>query len=310
MNFTALDQASDRMIDLEIKNVGPEPARFLRGNFPPEVTWQLQDRVIAPGQSTFIRIKFTPRKKGSYREFAKFWYTTDQEPTVVRLKADVEYVERGADPACPDFSTRPTGGVERSGCLIRVVDARTGAPLRKARLRVIQNGLVDRTFETDREGEVEKDFPVAYYMLVADHEGYYSNDVSDYINKRNNYFVIPLEPRELAIEENQTLEGIKVIEAVPEEMDVTEEISIRIDFSTEEDEVEPVEVPEPQIVDTSSELPESKFAQNNVIFLVDVSHSMAQKGKMDILKASMLELTQILRGIDRMALITYASKPE
>jgi Ca-activated chloride channel family protein len=52
------------------------------------------------------------------------------------------------------------------------------------------------------------------------------------------------------------------------------------------------------------------YAKNNVVFLIDVSQSMAQKGKLELLKASMLRLTEALRDVDQVAIITYASQTD
>jgi Ca-activated chloride channel family protein len=52
---------------------------------------------------------------------------------------------------------------------------------------------------------------------------------------------------------------------------------------------------------------ESFYRRNNVVFLIDVSQSMAGMGKMDLLKASMSELVDELREIDNVSVVTYAS---
>ena len=55
-------------------------------------------------------------------------------------------------------------------------------------------------------------------------------------------------------------------------------------------------------------LPIDDYAANNVLFLIDVSSSMAKENKIELLKASLKSLTAALRDIDRVAIIAYNQK--
>lgn len=52
----------------------------------------------------------------------------------------------------------------------------------------------------------------------------------------------------------------------------------------------------------------SNYKANNIVFLIDVSKSMEDAGKMTLLKESMKRLTDVLREIDKVTLIVYSSK--
>lgn len=54
-------------------------------------------------------------------------------------------------------------------------------------------------------------------------------------------------------------------------------------------------------------LPQSKYAPNNIVFLIDISGSMKKPDKLPLLKISMKNLTQALRGIDRISVIVYST---
>ena len=73
-----------------------------------------------------------------------------------------------------------------------------------------------------------------------------------------------------------------------------------------EDTVEEIVI-EPEDTISTKELPVDLYAPNNVVFLIDVSVSMKQEGRLDLLKASMIELLNGLRPIDKLAIVTYAS---
>ena len=51
---------------------------------------------------------------------------------------------------------------------------------------------------------------------------------------------------------------------------------------------------------------ENYFA-NNIVFLLDISTSMKYNGKLELLKASMLELVQLIRPIDKVTIVGYSS---
>lgn len=52
-----------------------------------------------------------------------------------------------------------------------------------------------------------------------------------------------------------------------------------------------------------------RYNANNIVFLIDVSSSMRDDGKMDLLKESMRQLVGVLRDIDRVAVIAYNQHP-
>lgn len=47
-----------------------------------------------------------------------------------------------------------------------------------------------------------------------------------------------------------------------------------------------------------------------LFFLLDVSVSMKQKGRLDLMKVAMIELVQMLRPIDKLSIVTYSSTTE
>ena len=56
--------------------------------------------------------------------------------------------------------------------------------------------------------------------------------------------------------------------------------------------------------------PISKFEENNIVFLIDVSSSMRGKDRLELLKKSMIQLTYMLRSIDKVAIITYSDESQ
>jgi len=68
-----------------------------------------------------------------------------------------------------------------------------------------------------------------------------------------------------------------------------------------------------EIEDTPKSLPNSlseNYRPNQVIFLIDASTSMREKGKMDLLKKAMIHLLKPLREKDYLSIVTYSGEAE
>jgi Ca-activated chloride channel homolog len=310
IDFGVIEQNTDRVVDIKITNHSDQAALLLRSGFTFEYRILQSQKTIQPGESVTLRVKYTPRSKGVFNEDIALWYTIMDQPVMLTYKGDVQYIDNTDNPECPSFNARP----EEDCCpendfLAEIYDNQTGDPIRDARLRIIQQGTLQKTLLMDRNGQSELAVPIAYYYLIADAEGYFPADSATYINRRNNSIRFYLDP----LPQDQEIEAIAVHteEVVQAEKEVVEEIKIRIDFSKEKEETETEPIPEPVVVQNEDEnLPESRFGRNNVVILVDISQSMNQGGKMDLLKASMFGLADVIRDIDNVSLITYASHSE
>lgn len=309
LDFGTIERGSERFIDVTFSNSQLDDARLLRTKFPPEYEILWSDRNVPGEGTTTLRVKVNPRKLGQFKHKVDVWYTSLDKPIVLTLKGDVDYIDPADNPACPDFSQKPAECCPDDVCEFLVLDSQTKKPLGNAGIQVVRNGKVQKVLTTNRDGEASAKLPISWHLFVARHKGHFPNDTANYVNTRNNFFVIELDPRE-PIPEDAIVEAIEVYEVTETEPELTEEISIRIDFGVPKEEEEEDELAEevPQV--ESEILPESVYAENNIVFLVDISHSMAQYGKLELLKASMLELTGALREIDKVAFVTYASDPE
>lgn len=73
--------------------------------------------------------------------------------------------------------------------------------------------------------------------------------------------------------------------------------------------VTPVPEPKDTAAESNTVLPLSKFKPNNIVFVLDVSSSMRILGRLDMLKESMLRLTEVLRTADKVSIITFTTSP-
>ena len=165
---------------------------------------------------------------------------------------------------------------------IKVVDVNTKKPIKNATVQIIWDGLNYKKLQTDKKGMITQNLKWDIYYFVVNAEGYGTKEQDFYVNQKNNYLEFELgEPTE-------------------EELIVVEEDTV----------AEEVVVIEPEDTVSTAQLPVNLYAPNNVVFCIDVSVSMKQKGRLDLLKASMIELLNGLRPIDKLAIVTYASSTE
>ena len=184
--------------------------------------------------------------------------------------------------ACPDFSSNKKPVDFRADLKVKVVDVNTKKPIKGATVEIIWDGLVYKELSTNKAGETVQSLKYDNYYFVVNAEGYGTKEQAFYVNRKNNYIEFELgEPTEE--------------ELIVEELPVIEEPEVEI---SKEDTV------------STRELPVSLYAPNNVVFLIDVSVSMKQEGRLDLLKASMIELLNGLRSIDKLAIVTYATSTE
>src|SRR5690606_6962187 len=166
---------------------------------------------------------------------------------------------------------------------IKVLDKATNQPIPNALVEIIWDGLIYKEIKTNRIGEADQSLKNDMYYIVVSAKDYGA--------------------AEQAVEVHQdSLKEITFYLGEPsEEPLIVQEIDTVVD---------PEIIPTPEDTISTKELPIDLYAPNNVVFLIDVSVSMKQKGRMDLLKAAMIELLNGLRVIDKLAIVTYASSTD
>lgn len=323
--FGVVDQGSQRIVEMEFVNKGDRETRLLTSNFPREYDVVFSTKTILPGETLVIRVKLNPVRKGNVKDEVLLYFTDQLDPVRLRFEGKVNHVDPSSNTPCPKFN-------EEQDCCddwqfqVELRDAQTLEVLPKSRFRIIQQGIVQRDVLTNKKGQYAEEVPISYYYLIGSEEGYFSADTAMYINRRNSNLTLYLEPKEmeeveeelLAVEENEEQENPAVEEDVREEK-TNDDWSITIDqneaaeqptaVGNEETEISQLEEQVEDAEDVfEGELPLALYRTNNIVFLIDVSQSMAQGGKLEILKASMYRLIEALRPGDRVSIMSYAGE--
>ena len=277
-----INKEDKKYFDFTLTNAGKETAHLLRVEEPYGIDVKFSKKEILPDSTIIVRIKYTPKKKGKFKKDVPVWVSVNNEPITLTIEGDAKTFDINESLACPDFKTKKQPKDLKSDLTIKVVDINTKKPIKNATVEIIWDGLNYKQLKTNNKGEVVQNLKWEMFYFVVNAEGYGTKEQDFYVNEKNNYIEFQLgEPTKeeiMAAKEDTIVEEVVVIPA--------------------EDTV------------STKELPVNLFAPNNVVFLIDVSVSMKQEGRLDLLKASMIELLNGLRPIDKLAIVTYATSTE
>lgn len=289
-----ITSAGSDYVDIPVTNMGAEKVYIFRTDVDKRFQIYYSSKTLFPDSTVYIRILFSPEKKGVIHEKLPVHFSHLEEPIILKLSGYCEEPPVSSNIACPSFNQQDINTSLEHEFTVMVVDEKTNEPIRNAEVTFIQNGVKTQVVETNKNGQHSQKQKLGYYYFIANHEEYNSNELGTYVNRKNNLVVIPLSKDEELLAE--------------EPIEIPEEITPPIEVE---------ETPEPVVVDSVSvednyieeypDFPLSNYKPNNIVFLLDVSSSMNFAGKIDLLKASMIELTKILRPIDKITLVAYSS---
>ena len=281
-NLGTINKEDKKYFDFTLTNAGTKTAHILRIEEPYGVDVKFSKKELLPDSTIIVRIKYTPKKKGKFKKDIPVWLSVNNEPITFTIEGDAKSFDINESLQCPDFKTKKQPKNLKIDMQIKVIDVNTKKPIKNATIQVIWDGLNYKQLKTDKNGVITQNLKWDNYYFVVNAEGYGTKEQDFYVNQKNNFLEFQLgEPTE-------------------EELIVAKEDTI----------VEEIVVLEKEDTVSTKDLPVNLFAPNNIVFCIDVSVSMKQKGRLDLLKASMIELLNGLRPIDRLSIVTYASSTD
>ena len=311
-DFGDLEPYSARYVDIALENIGQKEEWILRVQKTMEVTYITSKQIIPVDSTTIIRLHVNPRKKGRFSYDVEI-YTSDQdEATKVKLVGSISDLPQDGGnmfTACPSFGDRP-GGKEPNGFDLTVVtiDKETREPLSKSKVTMLQGGQPIWTNNTDKKGKIKEEATLGLSYFYATHDGYNPTELGAYVNFKRNYIILELTRNEdppVIIEVDRTT--IAVVDP-PDEIiiEIEEELEEALISSIDSTSI-PEEVPTALGELDPDDFTEANFDPINVVFVLDVSSSMQQADKIELMKYSLNQLTDMLRSQDKMAIVTYAN---
>lgn len=278
-NLGEVNKQDAKYYDFTLTNAGTQEAKILRVEEPYGVNVKFSSKTIPPDSTIIVRIKYTPKRKELFKVDVPIYVNIQIQPITFTLEGDAKTFDVKESLQPPDFISSKKTEENRTELQIKVLDINTKQPINNASVEIIWDGLVYKQLFTNRNGETNQTLKDDAYYFVVNAEGYGTEERAIEINLENN-----------------TVEFL-MGEPKPEELMVEKQDSI----------IEPIFVPEPKDTISTAEMPVNLYAENNIVFLIDASVSMKLDGRMDLLKAAMIELLNGLRSIDKLAIVTYAS---
>ena len=314
-DFGNLESYSNRFVDIVLKNNGDKQHWLLSVKKPMDVVYITSKQIMEKDSSIVVRLQVNPREKGRFSYEVQIFTSDKGEATIIKLTGNLLEIDQNttsAFTACPDFSERPGGRNPNSFDLTVVtIDKITREELSKSTVTMLQNGQEIWTKKTDPKGKIKSEATIGLSYFYADHEGYKPEELGAYVNFRRNYIVLELE-KDPTFNVPVPIITDTLIAETPPEIEPEEEIVIEIEEKLEE--IEPTidssylaELP-PALTDLDKDnFDEKYFNPVNVVFVLDISGSMKDADKIELMKYSLFQLTEMLRPQDKIGIVTYAT---
>lgn len=316
-DFGDLEPYSARYVDVKLTNIGQKQEWLLTVKKTVEVSYIVSKQIMEVDSSIIIRLHVNPTRKGRFSYTVDVFTSDRAEPVSIKLTGNLsELPQDGSNmfTQCPTFSDRP-GGKNPNGFDLTVVtiDKESKEPLDKSRVTLIQNGEPIWMKTTDKKGKIVKDATLGLSYFYATHDGYYPAELGAYINFQRNYVVVELEKDETVLPPDPPID-IAVVDPPKEEVIIEIEEEEEVETHLEEE----LTIPENTTVVAEAppafneldpeDFSEANFNPINVVFVLDVSSSMSGADKMELMKYSLYQLTDMLRPQDKIGIVTYSSK--
>ena len=316
-NFGQIEKGSNRVADFTLINKTSATAFILRAEVDREMSIRYSTKRIMPDSTAVIRLKYNPTDLGAFRKKIPVYVST--QPTAVTLILDgvVNYIDERDTPDCPDFSNNDVALKMSFGLKVIVLNKMDNKPIPNVEVKLIQGVASFTDLHTDAQGRASSRVPLGLYTMIVNADGYQTIQSTQFLNRNNANITFRLQPlpREREPPEpkapTELPDQAPIIEEIPlpqKKARTTQEITeFALGKREEVQPDEPIEEVKAPFTDPN-ELSREEFIPNNIVFLIDISSSMSKRNRIELLKISVIEMLKMLRDIDRVAIVTYASQ--
>lgn len=280
-DFGQLKQGNKLFVDFKLTNAGNKTANIIRIEEPYGVSYRISKKTIEPDSTITVRFKYIPKRKEAFERNILVYISALSEPLIFTLKGEALYANPKETMEVPEFETEKKTDIPLYQLTINVVDANTKEPVNKAILEILWDGLQYKKVSTNAQGKIIQQLYSDNYYFLTYAPGYSMQETAVILEADNQSITIELgekKPNEMLVETKKDSSIVPEVKETPTEK--------------------------------TNELDINRYAPNNVVFLLDVSVSMKQKGRLDLMKVAMIELVQMLRPIDKLSIVTYSSTTE
>lgn len=338
-DFGTLESYDHRFIDIIVTNKGPKEGYILSVRKPEDVVYLQSRALIQKDSSLVLRFQVNPRQRGKFNYVVDVITSDKGDPTKIKLTGNLLNLENNGSnylTACPDFNSTPSKVHQKPfDYTVVTIDEHTREPLAHTQVRLIQDGFQVWKQPTDKTGRITQKGQTSMVYFYAQQTGYLPSEKGAYLSPERNRVIIelrkdpnytdpapslaehtPVKPiSTISVEEpkSELATPVSEIELAIHEP-IQEEKEFKINWpKKKEKEIPPIPSSAPDVARVSLDsLPPDNFDTQyfkpiNVAFVLDISSSMAQNNKMDLMKFALNELTDMIRPTDKISLVTYAT---
>lgn len=316
-DFGDLTLTSDYFVDIIVTNKGTKKEYLLSVKKPANIVYLVNGQFMEKDSSVTVRIQVNQNVKGRFNYEVQIYTSDKAEPTILKLTGNVTEIgnnQANSFQACPDFNSRPqTRNATAFELTVITVDKESRKLLSNSSVTLIQNGSPLGIYYTDKKGEVKEQIPLGFTYFYATNEGYFPKEIGGYVNFQRNIVILELEKKPaslIPVTENPVI----VIETKSEVeiVKLEEKLETQLEIQLENEAVAQTLISDSKISVKLSELDKDNFDTENfkpinVTFILDISASMRAGEKMELMKFSLYQLTDMLRTQDKISIVTYAT---
>jgi uncharacterized protein YegL len=326
-DFGDILEGNPRVADYILTNNSSEDVFLLRAEVPDNLVYRYSTQKILPGQSATIRLKYNPDHTGPFHESINLYTSAYGKPFKLYVTGNVKFVDKSDDPSCPNFNDPVAEKQVTQQFTVQVIDRTTMLPIGKAQVNYEPSPNIVPIHLTNDEGICRNTLPIDLYDIDVSAKGYEPSSQTIYVGKNITSTVFLLDktpqPRDSTIFVQRDEPVVKEPEQPePRQKDtvhtqprkpIPDQVITKIDEIFKPKPKSPIIEPDVKkdpgivFVEKPGELPALTYSPNNIVFLLDVSSSMATPERLPLVKIAMKNLLNSLRSIDRVSIITYAS---
>lgn len=245
---------------------------------------------LAPGSSMRIGIVYYTGEKGRFDQKIPLYFSNANEPLILNIKGNIRSIHETAFSTCPSIENSRPLKPAQIPLQITVRDLSSSEVLSQVKIEVVNRRVAYSCAQGYESGMYKCKLPYGLLDIKAGKTGYETAQL-DFEYSENNYNCV------LYLKRSIRSDSLKVKDAERIVKQDTPDTLFREDI--------PVYVP---VVFADSGFNTYRYKPNHLIFIVDISGSMKDSGKLNFLKRSMRELTAMIRPGDYITLITYTNK--
>lgn len=298
-NFGDITNWKNPPATFTVVNKSDKPLVFLP-TFPMEdLLIELPKEPIKPNGSAEILVYYYTSLPGSFQKETKVYVNISDQPLILKIQGDISSFSADALVSCPTINNKTFAQQQSFNQTVLIIDSITKQPIEAASVKILGNET-EYNGITDASGKVTSRIMLGLHDFLIYKKGYHPELRIFYLNKNTGTVTVELR-RDTAYKEPEIIE-IAEVQKEENETEFIENVQrktekpITVNASNAE-----IATPEGNL------LPLEKYNPNNIVFLVDASGSMKSADKLPLLKKSVKELVEVLRAIDKLSMVTYAS---